>query len=584
MRYTGFFLLLLVGVFAVAGCDGVADLEVDNENAPDRERAISNASDLKSALGGGYGSFWDGTYENDTPFAFPAPHLHGYGDAMTTTNAFAGFWSTATDEPRVPFQNTLSFADLDIVAVPWENLNSSLSSANTVIDQIDNNDFEVVIDGSDQTAMVRAGAYFLRALSYGHLANYFNQAYIVEADYDPVNDPQPDLRPYPEVLAQARADFNTVREIAGNNSFTLDDFLPFETEVSSQRLVRLANSFEARLLMSNARSPDEMTDAYWQDIRSLTRDGITQDLVMTLDGSTWFNSWQYFSGLYWYWRVDNRIIQKMDADYPIKYPADQAGSEIPPAQSDDQRLCPTSGESEAFDGVTFNSGDGIGVADALGCYFVYDTNQSFFRIARGPTLQSNYFFARDFVYEQWEIAPFAAGPGPIMLAAEDSLMEAEAELNLGNTSTAIQIVNDGSRTSAGGLTELSASASFDEVDAAIHYERDIELYRTGLGLPYYDLRRRGELQAGTPLQFPVPATELQTIGEELYTFGGANNAGQPGTASGDNAWCDQGDLSCDGPFEVPPAPQGWEPLSPAASKTMHDLGLSSGSRAAPPIN
>jgi len=29
------------------------------------------------------------------------------------------------------------------------------------------------------------------------------------------------------------------------------------------------------------------------------------------------------------------------------------------------------------------------------------------------------------------------------------------------------------------------------------------------------------------------------------------SAGQPGTASGDNAWCDQGDLSCDGPFTAP---------------------------------
>ena len=138
-------------------------------------------------------------------------------------------------------------------------------------------------------------------------------------------------------------------------------------------------------------------------------------------------------------------------------------------------------------------------------------------------------------------------------------MQAEAEIRAnGDAGAAANLVNQGSRTEVGELPPVNGSE--EEVLEAIYYERDIELYRTGFGLPYYDLRRKGELQEGTPLHFPLPADELQTVELDLYSFGGA---GEPefeqrlgeeiiGTATGDNAWCDQGELSCDGPHEPRP--------------------------------
>lgn len=572
IRYKILFVVLLIGALGVTGCSD-QQFNVKNNNAPDRERALTDASDLVSVLRGGYTSFWSGTYEN-TPFAVSAPHLHGWGDAMTTTNAFSGFWTVATDEPRPEFQNTLTFADLAIVEEPWQELNSAVSSSNDVIREIQVNDFDVVVDGDDRTQRTLAAAYFLRGLSYGHLANLFNQAYITTEEFDPEEDlADLEFSPYPEVLSQARSDFEQARQIAQNNTFTLPDVLPWSQAVTSERLVRLANSFEARHIVSNPRTPDEAANIDWNSVRDLAREGITQDLVMDLDGNEWFNNWQYVSGLYWYWRVDNRLVQKMAAqhgvDYPIKYPADQAGTAIDPAKTfaqqgeGDARLCPASGDE--FEG------SGVGTAAELGCWFVYDTDQSFFREARGPKLQSNYWYARDFILEQWFNAPFAAGPGPILLAEENRLMEAEAEMRLGNTGAAAEIVNSGSRVNVGELDPVPSDDA-EAVRKAIYYERDIQLYRTGLGLPYFDLRRRGMLQAGTPLHMPVPATELQTIQQELYTFGGASNAGQPGTASGDNAWCSQGDFSCDGPFTAPDnSPSGSS--AQVSAKTLQQLGL-----------
>jgi len=541
-RYRLTLVTLLGAVLLIAGC---ADLDIENLNAPDAERAITDASDLQSVLAGGYTSWWNGSYSN-TPQSVPQPHLDGWGDAMTTTNAFRGFWNVAVDEPRAEFPNTLSFGDLSIVENPWSNLNAAISSANDVIFQIEFNNFAVVIDGTDETQESLAAAYFLRGLAYGHLANYYNQAFIVGADFGEDEIAALEFSDYEAVLAQARADLNQARSIAEVNAFTMQNYLPFTVSVTNDRLVEMANSFEARFIISNPRTPAENDAINWSEIRTLAANGIQDGVIMQLDGSSWFNNYQYISGLFWYWRVDNRIIHMMDDSYPIKYPANRAGEALAPAQSDDARLCPGT-----TDGLSFFQGDGLTEARELGCYFAYETDQSFFREDRGPTLQSNYFYARDFVDEQWNRTPFAAGPGPIFLLEENRLMEAEAAARTNDIPGAVALVNNGSRVTIGGLEPLDEGASEGEVLNAIYYERDIELYRTGMGLPYYDLRRRGQLQAGTPLHLPVPATELQTIGEALYTFGGVGNAGQPGTASGDNAWCNQGNLSCDGPFTAP---------------------------------
>lgn len=554
MRYNLLFVFLLASLVAWSGCDGIANLDVENPNAPDADRAITDPSDLQSILAGAYSSWWNGSYSN-TPQSVPQPHLDGWADAQTTTNAFRGFWNVAVDEPRAQFPNTLSFGDLSIVSNPWSNLNSAISSANDVIRQIEENDFEVIIDGNDETPETLAGAYFVRALSYGHLANYFNQAFIVQADFGQEELEALEFSDYEAILAQARSDFDQVRSIAQEPGFSgLDgSLLPFSIDPGPGRLVEMANSFEARFIVSNPRTPAENDAVDWGVVQTLAQNGIQDDIIIELDGQSWFNNYQYISGLYWYWRVDNRIINMMDESYPIKYPADRAGSALDPAQSDDARLCPASGEE--------TQGSGIATARELGCYFVYDTDQSFFTESRGRTLQSNYWYGRDFVDQQWNETPFAAGPSPIFLAEENRLMEAEAAIRgAGDVAGAVGIVNSGSRVNAGQLEPLGTGISADEALKAIYYERDIELYRTGMGLPFWDLRRTGRMQAGTPLHLPVPATELQTIGEELYTFGGVSNAGQPGTASGDNAWCDEGELSCDGPFEAPSAPAVMEGL------------------------
>ena len=495
--------------FALAGC---ADLSVNNENAPNREVAVQSAEDVKSVLAGGYATWWDGVYEDYQP----AVHLDGWADAMTTTNAFAGFWDT-TNEPRIQFNNSPSYADKDIVMIPWENLNSAVSSANDVINSIENEDRAIVVEGEDQTQMVLSAAYFLRGISRGYLANIFDQAYIVPAEYNAETDPRPELVPQLDVLTAAISDLDRSIAISNENSFTTEEFLP-DMDYDSEQFSRLANSWAARFIVSNSRTASENSNVDWSRIKEYATNGIQEGFILQMDGTNWGNVYTEISGLFWYFRIDNRILNLMSEAYPKKYPEAQAGTALARISTQDTT------------GAAYVTQDARLKTD-----FVYTDDMSYFRISRGPRLQSTYFYNR-WGDQQWNVQPFGAGPEPVMLAAENDLLLAEAELELGNLAAAIEIVNSGTRVERGELEPLSASASEEDVYNAIFYERDVELMRSGTGLAFFDLRRRNGMQEGTPLHLPVPADELTTIEAPVYTFGGAANAGQPGTADGSNSW------------------------------------------------
>jgi hypothetical protein len=89
--------------------------------------------------------------------------------------------------------------------------------------------------------------------------------------------------------------------------------------------------------------------------------------------------------------------------------------------------------------------------------------------------------------------------------------------------------------------EISTSASRQEVLDAIFYERTIELFSNNMGIQYFDMRRFDKLQKGTPLHMPLPGGELETLEMSNYTFGGADNAGEEGTA--DSGWKEQYELT-----------------------------------------
>jgi hypothetical protein len=54
-----------------------------------------------------------------------------------------------------------------------------------------------------------------------------------------------------------------------------------------------------------------------------------------------------------------------------------------------------------------------------------------------------------------------------------------------------------------------------------------------MGLAFFEMRGRDDLQAGTPLHFPVPGEVLLSGGFDIYTFGGSTGtAGEDYSISG----------------------------------------------------
>jgi hypothetical protein len=154
-------------------------------------------------------------------------------------------------------------------------------------------------------------------------------------------------------------------------------------------------------------------------------------------------------------------------------------------------------------------------------------------------LPNSYWWAPQWATTIGNELPYAGGPRPLFLENENRTLQAEAEIrasNGGGVSAARELINNGSRTNIGNLEPLSTSDQ-NAVLRAIYYERAVQLARTVPAFTWADLRRRDALFEGTPTHLPLPADELETVQRDIYSFGGSQNAGQPGTSSGENAWC-----------------------------------------------
>ncbi|MFQ6115647.1 MAG: hypothetical protein ACE5NG_16425 [bacterium] len=127
----------------------------------------------------------------------------------------------------------------------------------------------------------------------------------------------------------------------------------------------------------------------------------------------------------------------------------------------------------------------------------------------------------------------------IFLPEENDFLIAEALLWTGGSDEEIAAIIDKTRVNNGGYPPAMevTSGRGDVRDprsplpgsslwAMLKYEKHIEILMTGAGVEYYDNRGWGDLVTKTPIQWPVPARELEVLREEIYTFGG----GGPGSA------------------------------------------------------
>lgn len=391
-------------------------------------------------------------------------------------------------EPRtVSFNNSTSYEYYFIISDQWTNSYMANGDACYALRQL----YQGMDFGSagSNNKLVEAFSWFVSGVVHGYLGLVFDRAVVVKWDSDLSSM---ELNSWQEVIDESLLMLDRAIEIADANQFDVPEEWTAGQAMTNVELSQLANSYAARILACSSRTKEHNDALDWTKVLYYTRNGIDRDFSPYLgDLYGWYDKYYLFATYPGWGRVDHRIINLMDHDFPSRWPADNeswntADGNFPdPATPGDNRL----------------------VTDY---YWRIDSNF--------PTylyyLWSKYCYKR---YEDVFIPPGCEGHRPSFLAWEVKLLEAEALLRTGDASGALNILNDpaGPRKVRGGLPDILPE---DDILRYILDEKEIECYLTGAGISYYDMRRTDRLQPGTLLHFPVPAEELSLMEVPHYTI------------------------------------------------------------------
>ena len=494
-------ILLLLFIFISPACK---NLDTINENNPSLSDVLTTGDDLLAVLQGGYVSWWQGVHG-------PHPVIGLSIAADTYTMSWGNFGAQRMGEEPRTFYNNRSSEETDykqLITIPWQGCLSAVSSANEVLQALENG---VTIDNDGpQDQMIRASAHLLRGLSWGYLGLLFDQALLVDETTE-FNENMP-LTPYKEMIAPAVAELERAAEIATplELNFVHSFFNGLSLDVT--QFVQLCHSYAARFLSQWPRTPDENIEVNWQAVLTHSEKGLTYNFAPIADGNFWQSYQQYVfaeTGLEPFWaRVDQRLVAALDPTQPARYPEVNALGETPlanpEATSADKRL-----ETD----------------------FTFFEMQNF-PVDRGEWHFSHYKHNRNSTDPSFAGNGTSTGPMPVFTSSDNLLLLAEALLRLNRLSEAVELINTDSRVLRGELPLLSAASPIEVIEMALQYERAIELLGTAPMGQWFDRRRLapresydamtplGGLQMGTPAQLPVPADELRVQGVEPYNFGG----------------------------------------------------------------
>lgn len=497
--------LAIACVVSLASCQ---DLDVTNPNQPDRERALNDPGSVEALLSSSWRYVWSRAHSATTA-AYVLPTMADEMTATYPTNANLQL----SGEPRMPFDNNSTSDSHTVIRLMWSDLNSILAAANDVLRVIEDGLVIATDDGTgeqDNTERARAFATFMQGVSLGYLGIMFDRAHIVDQDTDLEN--LPDYSPYPEVQAAALEKLDEAITLIETTDFTLPDTWVNGVTITNEELARIAHSYAARILVYTARTPEERAAVDWDRVLFHLERGITEDHGAMGGASPWLSNYLL--------RAQNATALPQRADYKLIGPADISGSY-------QEWLALPVEDRTRFDITTPDrriTGDAGPTSN--GTYFRYMPTDVGFDQTRGTYHMSAY---------QWYRlnGRYNTGFIPLMSVDEMRLLEAEAQYHLDNPDVAATLINV-TRVANGQLPAVTADgvpedpACVPRTDAgacgslldALHYERMIELAGLDASRAYTDRRGFGTLTEGTLLHFPVPATELETLGIPVYTFGG----------------------------------------------------------------
>jgi len=479
--------LLAVGgvILTLAACS--QDLTVPNTNEPDVRKALATPGDVENMVKASIADWHQATNAEN-----PALALAVMADALAGSYNNFGM-NLSSSEPRRSYPNNTTGGDYTSMAQdPWYDNYKALSEANDALGAVANG---VGVD-SEYIALAK----LTQGLALGNIALIFDKGWVSDETTElPV--PVEDVKPYGEVAAYAVSKLDEVIALSQGADWSLpSDALPVAgVDLDADHMARLASTMAARILAYTPRNATENATVDWARVLQYAQNGISSgtpfDFSIQEDGGTiWWDGYKAY-GNYGPWlRVSMRVIHEMNPNLPEKY-----------------TTCSSIAE------------DAAGFADAR-----YATDFRYigsipFACARGAWHFSNWEHARYSKKAEngdvsWYVGSFT-GVAPMVLAAENDLLWAEALVRTGGDLTIAADKVNNTRVGRGHLPPVAADAN--AILDAIHYEQDVELLTTGGGLQWFNRRRIDGLQPGTPRHLPIPAKELEIDELPIYTFGGA---------------------------------------------------------------
>lgn len=627
LRYS----LLLVLPLALLGCDGVQDLEVENENNPDRSRALATPSDLESLASGTFSDFHGGTQ------GFPSAANAMAVGASTHKSSWGNFsMRDHGREPAIEFNNSSSYTYSGHFEGPYFDTYTGVSNAVDVLASIGDGENQVSPDAFDEAgaaARARAFAKFNMGLSYLYLGSMYDRGALLDETEEFQGE---EFVPWSQVIDFGVQKLEEARQIAQNNEFIIpaNDQWFFNVEMTSTELARLAQSMKAKYVTLAARTPDQRSslsfpggvEYSWGDVYGWIESGMEASggysgafgpvnypgdpagfIPVSGASDTKFHSHLWFgqsvaSSDTWA-RSDYRSIGPADTsecegfqdlNEPVagndqrptcydewKSTLDQNADDVLPykTESPDRRIqgatdktcgdlvseeragfgesaCEVGGQ-DFSDKVIVSDGKYHGFRGAAG---VVDTDgdgeadeptarplEGPFPIDRGTWFYSDRGFDRFIGYNLGAFGAAEAGPMPHTTKAEMDLLKAEAILqgaSQGSMSDVADLINN-TRVENGELPAADASDDAGSMSdpqnplkdegatlwSMLKHERVIETWGTSAGVNYFVKRGWGDLREGMQLHYPVPGSELETLGEPLYTFGGVDGRCSVGNPS-----------------------------------------------------
>jgi hypothetical protein len=520
--------------FVATGCED--PLTAKNFNDPDVERVFRQPSAIEQTLGSGYQQCRNTEKGN----GLNAQLAVMSGESYSALNNFNMGPRDAI--PRAPILNnkTSNQAENGFYG-GWSRQSRLQANALKQLDAlIEANGNALIDDAADMRA--RALGFLNMACNLGWLSLVYDSAGIIDHIMD--TDFVPELSGYMDVNAAALAFLDSAIAIASSPAATGANGFPTTaswfsgSSLSAADFVRLARSMKARYRADVPRSKAERAAVNWAAVIADAENGLTEDLIVEVGGSTgwniglqssqnhvsaaWaqltlmYNGFADVSNAYATWLATDLLFR--NGDFFIQTPdlrwpqgttlAAQRTASVEPSNHTDM---PYIGARDEW-----SPGDPWGESWYSSHRFKYIRNNS------------------------------STGPYPDFLVSELNLLAAEGYLRTGDMTKALQKINI-SRLAAG-LPELTGASSPNDlvpgancvprvpqnqgttlgcgsIFEAMKYEWRMETAYYRLGAWFFAHRGWEDLVENTPLYYPVPVQELDARLKPYYAIGGGGNPG-----------------------------------------------------------